>query len=436
MRPRLGGVHAELLGGGFVGNALGLYAVMIGSYVLPIATLVFLARLLGPRSWGSLAFMQAFAGLATLVVGYGFNFSATREVARFRDDAAHLADLLGGVLGAKVVLAGVALVLAVSISSVVPQVREQEKLLWPAMLWGLSVSFTMGWYYQGLEQMAFVARWETLARALSLAGILLLVRSAGDTWKVLVIQGVLLFGAVIVEMVFAYRNVAFRMPTPRLVWRTLRLGWSMFLFQGALSFYTVGNGFIVGLLASPVVVGYYVGGERIGKTLASLLYPITQALFPRISHLAARARGDAARLARTSLFVMGAAGCLMGLAIFAAAPSLVRVGLGAGFEQAVLVLRILALLPPLMAVSNVLGIQWMLALGLDHLVNAVVFSACVLNVSLAIILVPHYLHVGMAVAVVSSEALVAFGLYAVLKQRHLDPAAVAAEADQHIAVPA
>src|SRR5438874_2719988 len=436
MRPRLGGVHAELLGGGFVGNALGLYAVMIGSYVLPIATLVFLARLLGPRSWGSLAFMQAFAGLATRVVGYGFNFSATRDVARFRDDAAHLADLLGGVLGAKVVLAGVALVLAVSISSVVPQVREQEKLLWPAMLWGLSVSFTMGWYYQGLEQMAFVARWETLARALSLAGILLLVRSAGDTWKVLVIQGVLLFGAVIVEMVFAYRNVAFRMPTPRLVWRTLRLGWSMFLFQGALSFYTVGNGFIVGLLASPVVVGYYVGGERIGKTLASLLYPLTQALFSRISHLAARARGDAARLARTSLFVMGAAGCLMGLFIFAAAPSLVRFALGAGFEQAVLVLRILALLPPLMAVSNVLGIQWMLALGLDHLVNAVVFSACVLNVSLAIILVPHYLHVGMAVAVVSSEALVAFGLYAVLKQRHLDPAAVAAEADQHIAVPA
>ena len=49
-----------------------------------------------------------------------------------------------------------------------------------------------------------------------------------------------------------------------------------------------------------------------GKTLASLLYPITQALFPRTSHLAARARGDAARLARTSLFVMGVAGCLMG----------------------------------------------------------------------------------------------------------------------------
>jgi PST family polysaccharide transporter len=87
-----------------VRNALGLYALQFGSYVLPIATIVFLARLLGPQNWGSLAFMQAFAGYVTLVVAYGFNFSATREVARHRDDPDHLADLIAGVLGAKVML--------------------------------------------------------------------------------------------------------------------------------------------------------------------------------------------------------------------------------------------------------------------------------------------------------------------------------------------
>jgi O-antigen/teichoic acid export membrane protein len=67
----------------------------------------------------------------------------------------------------------------------------------------------------------------------------------------------------------------------------------------------------------------------------------------------------------------------------------------------------------------------MLALGLDRLVNAIVISACVLNVSLAVILVPHYLQVGMAVAVVASETLVAFGLYALLRLKDLDPLAIA-----------
>jgi PST family polysaccharide transporter len=118
----------------------------------------------------------------------------------------------------------------------------------------------------------------------------------------------------------------------------------------------------------------------------------------------------------------------MGLLIFVGAPILVRLLLGPGFENAVVVLRILALLPPLVALSNVLGIQWMLALRLDRLVNAIVISACVLNISLALILVPRYLHVGMAVAVVASEALVAFGLYTVLRVRHLDPLVIAARA--------
>jgi PST family polysaccharide transporter len=104
--------------------------------------------------------------------------------------------------------------------------------------------------------------------------------------------------------------------------------------------------------------------------------------------------------------------------------------LGPGFDSAVVVLRILALLPPLIAISNVLGIQWMLALGLDRLVNTIVISACVLNVGLALILVPRYQQVGMATAVVASEALVAFGLYAVLRIRNLDPLVIAGSSAQ------
>jgi PST family polysaccharide transporter len=413
---------------GIVRNALGLYALQFGSYLLPIATIVFLARILGPANWGSLAFMQAFASYVMLAVTYGFNFSATREVARHRDDPDRLADLLAGVLGAKAALTILSIAVAVPLSVLVAPVHRNEGLLWPAMLWALSMAYSLNWFFQGLERMAFIARWETGARILSLGGILLFVRSPADTWKVLAIQGGMMAAAVTVELAVTYREIPFRFPSTRLVLRTLRLGWSTFLYQGALSFYTVGNGFILGLFGSPSAVAYYVGAEKISKAFATLLFPITQAVFPRISHLAGHARGEAAQLARTSLFLVGAAGCVMGLLIFLGAPLLVRLLLGPGFENAVVVLRILALLPPLVALSNVLGIQWMLALRLDRLVNTVVISACALNVSLALILVPRYLHVGMAIAVVASEALVAFGLYAALRIRHLDPLVIAARA--------
>ncbi len=401
---------------GVVRNAMGLYVLQLGSYLLPIATIVFLARLLGPQGWGGLAFMQAFAGYVMLVVTYGFNYSATREVARHRDDPDQLSDLLAGVIGAKAALTVVAVLVALPVSLLVAPIHRYQSLFWPAMLWALSLSFSF---------MGFVARWESAARVLALAGILLAVRSPADTWKVLAIQGGAMSAAVLVEFAVTYREVRFQIPTARAVARTLRLGWSTFLYQGALSFYTTGNGFLLGLFGTPAAVGYYIGAERISKAFSTLLFPITQAVFPRISHLASHARGEAARLARKSLLIVGAAGGAMGLIIFLGAPILVRVVLGPGFDNAVVVLRILALLPPLIALSNVLGIQWMLALGLDRLVNIVVVSACVLNVSLAITLVPRHLEVGMAVAVVASETLVAFGLYAVLRVKNLDPIEIA-----------
>jgi PST family polysaccharide transporter len=415
-----------------VRNAFGLYLLQIGGWVLPLATIVFLARRLGPANWGSLAFMQAAGAYVIYLVGYGFNYSATREVARHRNDRGKLAELLAGVQGAKLTLAVASLLIVLPVSAWVPAIHRHQDLVWPAMLWAFSWGFTPSWLYQGLERMGFVAACDTVARFLALAGILVMVQSPADTWKVLALQGGLLLASTIVELAVAYRQVGFLLPSPRLILDSLRLGWSTFLLSGALSFYTIGNGFILGLLGTSTSVAYFVGGERICKTFGTLLQPVSQAVFPRTSHLAATARSQAARLAKNSLLLMGAAGIAWGIGAFLFAPLLVHLVLGDQFESAVAVVRILALLPPLVAFSNVLGVQWMLALGLDRLVNAVVFSAGVLNVVLALILVPRYLQIGMAIAVVAAEAFMTFGLYAVLRFKHLDPLVIAGAREEEV----
>ena len=418
-----------------VRNATGLYILQVGSWLLPLATIAFLARRLGPENWGSLAFMQALGGYVIYLISYGFNWSATRDVARNRYNPDRLADLLAGVIGAKLALALLALLIVVPAGALVPAIHSHQSLLWPAMLWAFSSGFTPSWFYQGLERMGFVARWDTLARLLSLAVILVVVRTPADTWKVLAVQGGLLLVATCVELGAAYRMVTFRLPTPRLAWQSLRLGWNTFLLAGAVSFYTIGNAFILGLFGSSAAVAYFAGAERLVKAFGSVVTPLTQAVFPRTSRLAASARGEAARLARNSLFVLGAAGCVWGLAAFVMAPLLIQLLLGPGFEAAIPVLRILALLPPLVALSQVLAVQWMLALGLDRLVNAVVFCASVLNVTLAFILVPRSMEIGMAIAVVASEAFLTVGLYGVLRIRHLDPLVLAGVRDEEVVVP-
>ena len=111
----------------------------------------------------------------------------------------------------------------------------------------------------------------------------------------------------------------------------------------------------------------------------------------------------------------------MGLLIFLLAPFLVRTVLGEEYIPATAVLRVFALLPPLIALSAALGIQWMLPLRLERLFNAITLGGGLLNLGLALVLAPLYAHVGMACAVVAAELFVTIGMYTVLRWRGLDP---------------
>ena len=406
---------------GLLQNILALYGVQLASYVFPLVTVPYLARILGPKEWGLVAFAQAFGQYLALIVEYGFSLSATREVARSRDSLARRSELLAGVLGAKALLATLALGLALAVSYLVPTFREQPKVLWAGVFWALATAFNLMWYFQGLERMRLVATLDVGAKALALMGILLWVRKPEDGWRVLVLMGMASLLSTLVALILAYREVPVRLPNWARVRKALQLGWTMFLFRSAVSLYTLGNTFILGLFAPSQIVGYYAGAEKISKAFLGLLGPISQALYPRLSHLAQRSRTEAARLVRISLSVMGLGGVLMGLAVFIFAPLLVRILLGEGYEPAVPVVRVLSLLLPLIALSNVLGIQWMLPLGLDRPFNSIILGAGFVNLSLAVLLAPRLAQLGMAWAVVISEALVTGGVYLLLRKRALDP---------------
>lgn len=411
-----------------VQNAIALSAAQIGTYLFPLVTVPYLARVLGVAGWGLVAFAQAFGTYLSLFVEYGFALSATREIARHRENEERLADITAGVLGAKGLLAAGTVAVAFLARWCVPIFEVHPDLLWAATFWALAQAFNVLWFFQGLERMKFVAALDFSAKAVATVGIFIIVRGPADGWKVLALQALGASVAVVVGSCVIYSRVRFQVPRWTSVWSAIRMGWSMFLFRGSVSLYTAGNAFILGLFVSPEFVGYYAGAEKISKAFVSLLNPVSQTIFPRISHLVQSARARAAHLARISFIVMGAGGVLMGTAIALLAPVLVRLILGHGYAPAIPVLRILALLPPLIALSNVFGIQWMLPLGMDRAFNTVIIIAGLINIGLAVALAPWYLASGMAWSVVCAETFVTAGIYLLLRWHKADPLAYSSEA--------
>lgn len=85
-------------------NLFYLYAVQAANYLFPLVTLPYLARVLGPEGFGKLALAQALVLYLYAFLEYGYQFTATREVARNREDRAELGKIAAGVLHARLLL--------------------------------------------------------------------------------------------------------------------------------------------------------------------------------------------------------------------------------------------------------------------------------------------------------------------------------------------
>lgn len=406
-------------------NISALYAMQGLNYVFPLLLVPYLARVLGPSEWGALVFAQALGLIGTLVIEYGFNLSATREVARAPGDKEALSSVGAGVAGGKaaltmlVLVAGAALVpLSGTLSS--------DKILWiSALFWAVGRGFTMDWLFLGVEQTGPYLLTESLTRLVATVAIFLVVKEPSDSWMVLALQGIAAWGAVFFQAVIARRWMKHGAISRGETRKALSMGRTMFVFRMSAGLYTTLNSAMLGFVSTTGQVAIYAGSERISKAVTGLVTPAGQAIFPRVSALVQTDRPEGARLARRSLTVLSIGGALLSAAIFILAPQIINLVLGSKFSEAASTLRILSLLPVLIGVSNVLGIQWMLPLGMDATFNRIILAGGLLNVTFGLGLAIAFGAIGTAYAVVVTEMFVTMAMFTVLRRKKLDPFTIA-----------
>jgi polysaccharide transporter, PST family len=137
---------------------------------------------------GSRGLCSSHTEYVQLVVNYSFDLSATREVSRIKDDADQLSELASGVLGARLVLAGACILVAVTAQIMVGTLRETGWFLWLGLFWFLPGAFRPFWFFLGLERVRSMLAFEMVMMILSVIGVLLAVNSPADVWKVLAVQ--------------------------------------------------------------------------------------------------------------------------------------------------------------------------------------------------------------------------------------------------------
>jgi PST family polysaccharide transporter len=227
-----------------------------------------------------------------------------------------------------------------------------------------------------------------------------------------------------VTVVLAYREVGFTWPRFSSVGRALRLGWSMFLFRATEGIFGSLNGLVLGWVAPLAALGQYAGAERISRVFQQGLWPVNQALYPKLTKQMHERRDDAMKMVRLSLCFLGGLGLLFGVVLFLGAPLLVHVVLGDAFHGSVAALRVFSLWIPLVALSTVITFQLLLPNQMDYQFNLVIFTAGLLSFGGALLLAPGFQAVGIAWSAVGAQLYTLMGFSVVLVRAGLNPFAL------------
>lgn len=402
-----------------LGNMASLFTLQGANYILPLVTLPYLVRVLGPEKFGLIAFSQAFMQYFIVATDYGFNLSATRDIAVHRGNADKLGAIVSSVLTIKLLLAVLGFGALMALLWLVPTFHQHWPLYLVVYLSVLGATLFPTWLFQGLERMRDITWMNVGARLVTTSAIFVYIRRPNDYVLAAAIQSapVLLAALPAWWTLKRVQRIKIQVPSIGLLRQQLVAGWHVFLSTAAINVYTSSNTFVLGLIAGPVAVGYFSAANKIVQAAQGLLTPVSQAIYPHISALRTQSQEQALRFIRNILRYLAAGSLLVSLVVLFGAPWLVQLILGAQYVAAVSILRWLALLPFIIALSNVYGIQTMLTFGMNKIFSRILLASAALNMILIIPLASIFQGNGAAMSMLFTEIFVTATMAIVLERK-------------------
>lgn len=267
------------------GNFLSLSGLQIFTYILPLVTLPYLVRVIGVEKYGLVMFAQSFIMFFNILVDYGFNLSATREISVNRDDKNKITEIYSSVMTIKLLL------LAVSFIVLCLLVFSIDKFAPDAEIYLLTFLMVVGqalfpiWYFQGMERMKYITIINIFSKVIFTVAIFGFVQKESDYWLVPVLNGL----GVCVGSIYALWLIrtSFKQKLEFQSFNKITTHFKdstqFFLSRVGASAYTSANVFILGLVTSNAMVGYYSIAEKLYGAIQGLYGPIAQSLYPYIA---------------------------------------------------------------------------------------------------------------------------------------------------------
>lgn len=379
----------------------------MSSLIVPLITMPYVTRVLGPTGYGKASFAVSVVSYFLLFSQLGIPTYGVRTCASLRDNKELLTKTVRELLYFSLITTAVTYgILLVSITSV-PRLRNDADLILISSIALLLNAIGMEWLYRALEQYTYITVRSIFFKIVAVLVLFLTVRSKNDVNWYCVVVVVSMYLSYILNYLHSFSIVDYGIKTTIEIKKHIKPVLIFFLMSCATTVYTHLDTVMLGFMASDSEVAFYTVSVRVKSILVSIITALSAVLLPRAAYLVNNDKKEEfLHLSRKSLsYVLWAAIPLSTFFIFFASDGVQLIS-GKAFSAAVPAMQVIMPTLIFIGITNVIGLQVLVPLGKENAVLISEIGGAVTDFILNIVFIPVFGAVGAAIGTLFAELVV------------------------------
>ena len=388
----------------------------LSSFIFPVITYPYIARVLLPVGTGKVRLATAFVSYFTLFAQLGIPTYGIRVCAKVRDNKEELTRTAQELLMINLIMNVISYLALFLMIRYIPRLYEEKTLYMIISATIFLSSIGMEWLYRAMEMYTYITIRSVIFKLIALILMFLLVHEQADYITYGAISIFAASASNILNFVNAHKYIGFKPVGHYNLNRHIKPVLVFFSMACASTIYTNLDAVMLGFMRSETDVGYYDAAVKVKTILVSIVTSLGTVLLPRASYYIQNNLVDLFwKICNKALRFV----CLLAVPMAVYFIMFAREGVlflsGPEFEDAVVPMMIIMPTIVFIGLTNVLGIQMLVPLGKEKMVLISEVVGAFVDLVINAALIPTYGAAGAAFGTLIAEIAVFLVQFSVLR---------------------
>lgn len=376
----------------------------VAGYIFPLITIPYLAHVIGVEGFGKIAFAAAVVVWFQTVSDWGFDYTATRDLAQNKDNLKKVSEIFSDVLWARILLVLISFVILWIAIFFVPYFKENQTILLVTFLLVPGNIIYPEWFFQAMEKMKFITLFNLASKAIFTVLVFIFIKEKSDfiLQPLFLSLGYMVSGIFSIYLIVVRWKVKINKPKLNNIYSTIKNSTDVFISNIMPNLYNSLAVILLGFWGGSVANGIYDAGRKFIGIAHSFMTVVVRVTFPYLSR----------KIHRHDLFarVYLIISIIGSVSVFLISPILIKVFFTKDFYDAEIVLKISSISIFLVALSKVYGTNYLIIKGYESVLRNTTIVCSIIGFMISLPLVYYYSYIGASITLVITQAILGFSI--------------------------